>query len=88
MRVIPDIDYSGAQAERDKMTTKLRYAVMQRDQFRCVLCGATVDSGAKLHVDHIIPVSKGGKTEMNNLRTLCDRCNLGKGASYNPNGMN
>ena len=88
MRVIPDIDYSGAQAERDKMTTKLRYAVMQRDQFRCVLCGATVDNGAKLHVDHIIPVSKGGKTEMNNLRTLCDRCNLGKGASYNPNGMN
>lgn len=34
----------------------------------------------KLHVDHIMPISKGGKTEPSNLRTLCIDCNLGKGA--------
>ena len=66
--------------QRRLMTDSLRYDVMQRDGFRCQLCGATAADGYKLHVDHIIPVSKGGKTEMGNLRTLCERCNMGKGA--------
>jgi hypothetical protein len=64
--------------ERSKMTESLRYDVLKRDGYRCQICGATANDGAKLHVDHIIPVSKGGKTEMSNLQTLCDRCNLGK----------
>jgi len=68
--------------ERALMTDKLRYEIMQRDEFKCVLCGATAKDGVKLHVDHIKPVSKGGKTEEANLRTLCDRCNLGKGDSF------
>ena len=76
------------QYERSKMSDSLRYDVMKRDGFRCVLCGATIDDGVKLHVDHIIPVSRGGKTEMSNLRTLCERCNLGKGAKYDPFGPN
>ena len=66
--------------QRRLMTDSLRYDVMRRDGFRCQLCGVTAKDGYKLHVDHIIPVSKGGKTEMQNLRTLCERCNLGKGA--------
>lgn len=67
--------------QRRLMTDSLRYDVMQRDGFRCVLCGATAkEDGVKLHVDHITPISKGGKTEMANLRTLCERCNLGKGS--------
>lgn len=64
--------------ERAKMTDSLRYDILKRDGFRCQLCGATAKDGAKLHVDHIIPVSKGGKTVPSNLRTLCDRCNMGK----------
>ncbi|WP_294755493.1 HNH endonuclease signature motif containing protein, partial [uncultured Ruminococcus sp.] len=32
-----------------------------------------------LEVDHIIPIAKGGKTEANNLQTLCWRCNREKG---------
>ena len=71
-----------AKIERSKMSAKLRYQVLQRDGARCQICGATEKDGVKLHVDHIIPVSKGGKTELNNLQTLCDRCNLGKGADY------
>ena len=54
---------------------------MRRDQFRCQICGARAEDGARLHVDHINPVSKGGTSDMSNLRTLCDRCNLGKGDS-------
>lgn len=64
--------------ERSKVTPGLRYEVMQRDGCRCQICGSSQSDGVKLHVDHIIPVSKGGKTTMANLQTLCDRCNLGK----------
>lgn len=66
--------------QRRLMSDSLRYDVMRRDGFRCQICGITAKEGAKLHVDHIRPVSKGGRTEISNLRTLCDRCNLGKGA--------
>ena len=42
------------------------------------LCGASANDGVKLEVDHIVPVSKGGKSTMDNLQTLCERCNRGK----------
>ena len=74
--------------ERAQMTPRLRYQVMRRDGFRCVLCGAGSNEGAILHIDHIKPVSKGGKTELSNLRTLCDRCNLGKGNLFIDDGIN
>lgn len=64
--------------ERSKMSLKLRMAVLERDGRRCQICGARQEDGATLHVDHIIPVARGGKTEMGNLRTLCDMCNQGK----------
>ncbi len=63
---------------RSKMTDKMRYSILKRDGFRCQICGRTANDGVKLHVDHIMPVSKGGETEPNNLRTLCEACNLGK----------
>lgn len=64
--------------ERKIMNDDIRYNVLKRDNFTCKLCGISAKDGAKLHVDHIIPVSKGGKTIMSNLQTLCDRCNMGK----------
>ena len=59
---------------------RLRFKVLQRDSFTCVGCGASpaVQPGTVLHVDHILPFSKGGATQFDNLQTLCDRCNLGK----------
>ena len=74
--------------QRNLMTPALRYDIMRRDGFRCVLCGARAAEGAKLHVDHIKPIAKGGKTEASNLRTLCDRCNLGKSDKYDQWGYN
>lgn len=61
----------------------LRYHVLKRDNFRCVVCGASpaITRGVVLHVDHIHPWSKGGATIDDNLRTTCQACNLGKGAS-------
>lgn len=72
-------DYKvSAKYERSLMSDSLRYDILKRDNFRCCICGASAKDGVNLHVDHIIPVSKGGKTIKNNLQTLCDRCNLGK----------
>ena len=74
--VLPEVDT--IEIERAKLSASLRYDILKRDGFKCQICGATIKDGVKLHVDHIFPVSKGGKTEPNNLRTLCDKCNLGK----------
>lgn len=71
-----------AKYQRSLMSDSLRYKILQRDKSTCQLCGATRADGAKLEVDHIIPISKGGKTEPGNLRTLCRECNRGKGDKY------
>ncbi|MBE5935809.1 MAG: HNH endonuclease [Lachnospiraceae bacterium] len=68
--------------ERNKMTDSLRYDILKRDNYRCQICGVTAKEGAKLHVDHIKPIAKGGKTQPDNLQTLCDRCNLGKSDKF------
>ena len=59
---------------------RLRFKVMQRDNFKCCACGASPanDLSINLHVDHIIPWVKGGETIIENLQTLCQNCNLGK----------
>ena len=64
--------------ERGEVSDSLRYDILKRDNFSCVICGASAHQGVRLHVDHIIPISKGGKSTPDNLRTLCERCNIGK----------
>ena len=61
--------------ERGKVTNKMRFAIYQRDGYRCRICGND------LEIDHIYPIAKGGKTTMDNLQTLCHRCNVRKGDS-------
>ena len=68
--------------ERSKMSSSLRYDILKRDHFRCQLCGRSASDGVELEVDHIIPISKGGKTVPDNLRTLCKDCNRGKSAKF------
>ena len=62
------------------ISDKLRYQVLKRDNFKCCACGASPakNPSVELHIDHIIPYSKGGKTIIENLQTLCSKCNLGK----------
>lgn len=67
-----------SKVERGEVSDSLRYDVMNRDGFRCVICGASANEGVRLHVDHILPIAKGGKSNIENLRTLCERCNIGK----------
>jgi hypothetical protein len=59
---------------------RMRWRVLSRDSFKCRSCGRSpaLAPGTILHVDHVVPWSKGGRTIYDNLQTLCDRCNLGK----------
>ncbi|MEZ5920643.1 MAG: HNH endonuclease [Parvularculaceae bacterium] len=59
---------------------RLRFLTMRRDGFSCQVCGRSPanEAGVILHVDHIIPWSKGGETILENLQTLCEPCNIGK----------
>lgn len=61
-----------------KVNWRLRALVLMRDGACCRLCGAAPHDGAKLHVDHIVPWSKGGETTIENLQILCNVCNIGK----------
>ncbi len=58
----------------------LRFKVFMRDRFRCVICGRSPAThlNVELHADHWDPVANEGKTTFDNLRTLCQECNLGK----------
>jgi hypothetical protein len=59
---------------------RLRATVLIRDNCICRMCGASPakDPAVTLHVDYVIPWSKGGTTTLDNLQTLCSACNVGK----------
>ncbi len=59
---------------------RLRFIVMRRDNFKCVIDGRSpaTHNNITLEVDHIIPWEKGGETVLENLQTLCSKCNGGK----------
>ncbi|MBX3490879.1 MAG: HNH endonuclease [Parvibaculum sp.] len=54
----------------------LRVIVFERDGYQCVYCGDGCDDP---HCDHVVPVSRGGTNEIENLATACPPCNLSKG---------
>lgn len=60
------------------ISKSLRFKILVRDEFKCVLCSRGSVNNVQLHIDHKIPHSLGGKTIESNLQTLCIDCNLGK----------
>jgi len=52
-----------------------RFNVFLRDKFSCQYCG----SGDELTFDHLLPRSRGGKTNWDNVVTACSNCNVQKG---------
>ena len=59
---------------------RLRFIVMRRNNFKCKNCGRSpaTDPTIILHVDHIKAWANGGETVLENLQTLCSKCNIGK----------
>lgn len=56
---------------------RLRAAVFARDGYRCMYCGM---KDVPLHADHVLALSRGGASTMENLVTACGGCNTSKGA--------
>jgi len=63
-----------------RVPDSIRATVLVRDGGRCRRCRRSIN----LEMDHIVPVSKGGKTEESNLQTLCRRCNRVKARKLVP----
>lgn len=68
--------------QRALMTSKLREQIKFRDNYTCKKCANStqIETNLLLEIDHIIPLSKGGITILENLQTLCWKCNRSKGA--------
>lgn len=71
----------------------LKVEIIERDGFKCHLCGKfiTSDRDARrlakhgcgmYHIDHIVPVSQGGRATLENLRLTCPICNLKRKKRY------
>ena len=70
--------------EREE-SSRARYTIFLRDDFRCVYCGmSSIEDGAKLVLDHIMPYSAGGDNTIYNLVTACFTCNTTKAANILP----
>lgn len=77
--ICDDLDLILVPEKRKPINARLRFTILQRDGYRCQLCGRSAErDGVKLHVDHQQPRSKGGPDDEENLWTLCADCNIGK----------
>ena len=63
--------------ERPSNWTSIREHVLRRDNYRCIVCGATKKE-EELHVDHFLALSNGGDNSDENLRVLCKICHAFK----------
>lgn len=68
-----------AKARRASIPLRLRHELLETARGRCSLCGVH-SSEVPMHIDHIVPVRDGGTNARENLRVLCAKCNIGKGA--------
>ncbi len=62
---------------RKSISQKIRLLILDRDGYRCQLCGKTAKD-TQLEVDHKVAVANGGTDSLDNLWTLCIDCNRGK----------
>lgn len=72
-------EFTSKARARSPLPVSLRFDVLQRDEYKCCICGTTAKEGSKLEIDHKIAVAKGGSNLAENLWTLCFDCNRGKG---------
>ena len=65
----------GKHRPRGREWRALRKSVFDRDNWKCVYCGNDVTAP---HCDHVIPVTRGGMSDLSNLATACGSCNASK----------
>ena len=59
-------------------TEEQKREILERDGYKCVICGKGIEDGIELHVDHIKPKDLGGEAIIENGQTLCARHNFMK----------
>lgn len=60
----------------DYFTPDQKKQILERDGYKCVVCGRGIKNGVELHVDHIKPKYLGGKSILENGQTLCAQHNF------------
>ncbi len=60
----------------EDFSAKLKKQILERDDYKCVICGIGKKEGAELHIDHIKPKDLGRKATIENGQTLCSRHNF------------
>lgn len=66
------------QRELYDFTTAQKKAILERDGYKCVVCGRGIKDGVELHVDHIKPKDRGGEATIENGQVLCGQHNYQK----------
>lgn len=72
-------DHEQYLSDRPSISEGLRRAVLARDGMVCGLCGGPIYDRSGLHIDHVLPVSRGGRTNVDNLQPAHACCNISKG---------
>lgn len=67
------VSINGFRLQIDRRVTD---EVRRRWKGRCAYCGEVADP---FHVDHVVPISRGGTSSKRNLVLACEQCNLSKG---------
>jgi hypothetical protein len=62
--------------KQEDFTAAQKKKILEKDDYKCVVCGKGKKDGVELHIDHIIPKDKGGKATIENGQTLCSQHNF------------
>lgn len=62
----------------EDFTANQKKQILERDGYKCVICGKGIKEGVELHVDHIKPKDFGGEATIENGQTLCSQHNFMK----------
>jgi len=89
-KAVKEIEYfmlksmQGYNRKRRSINQNTRYSILERAGFKCQACGAkpSKDNDVELHIDHIIPVARGGLNIESNYQVLCKICNTSKGGNH------
>ncbi|MBI2508042.1 HNH endonuclease [Candidatus Woesearchaeota archaeon] len=71
-----DPEFVENREDLEDFSPKIKKEILERDGYKCALCGKGLKEGAELHIDHIKPKDKGGKATLDNGQTLCSECNI------------
>ncbi|MBG0784514.1 MAG: HNH endonuclease [Anaerolineaceae bacterium] len=62
--------------KRKKWPAWVKPILLSRDRGKCANCGANfIELNEQPHIDHIVPLKKGGCNDIVNLQLLCSNCN-------------